>query len=118
MESKGSPFKGLRIVFYFVDDLEKAKEWYSKVLKIKPYFDELFYVGFNVAGYELGLQPKEKNNGKPSTTFATYWAVDDIDSEFKRIIDLGAEVKEEPMDVGGESSFNVRSLGKPIWNYL
>ena len=50
-------FQGLRTVIYHVDDLEKAKAWYGKALKIKPYFDKPFYVGFNVGGYELGLDP-------------------------------------------------------------
>ena len=34
-----------------------AKRWYTKVLGLTPYFDQPFYVGFNVGGYELGLLP-------------------------------------------------------------
>ena len=52
-------FLGLRTVVYEVDDLDKAKQWYSQVLGHGPYFDEPFYVGFNVAGFELGLHPGE-----------------------------------------------------------
>jgi catechol 2,3-dioxygenase-like lactoylglutathione lyase family enzyme len=48
-------FQGLRTVIYHVDNLEKAKAWYTEVLGIKPYFDQPFYVGFNVGGYELEL---------------------------------------------------------------
>ena len=48
---------GLRTVMYHVDDLNAAKEWYAQVLGFQPYFDEPFYVGFNVGGYELGLHP-------------------------------------------------------------
>ena len=44
--------QGLRTVIYQVDDLQAAKDWYSLVLDIKPYFDEPFYVGFNVGGFE------------------------------------------------------------------
>jgi catechol 2,3-dioxygenase-like lactoylglutathione lyase family enzyme len=50
-------FQGLRTAIYHVADIEKAKQWYSTILGIKPYFDEPFYIGFNVAGYELGLHP-------------------------------------------------------------
>ncbi len=50
-------FLGLRTAIYHVDDIERARDWYSSILGFKPYFDEPFYVGFNVAGYELGLQP-------------------------------------------------------------
>lgn len=51
---------GLRTTIYKVSDMEKAKKWYSDFLGFEPYFDEPFYVGFNVAGYELGLQPEEE----------------------------------------------------------
>ena len=49
--------QGLRTVVYPVSDLGRAKEWYSAALEQAPYFDEPFYVGFNVGGYELGLVP-------------------------------------------------------------
>ena len=63
---------GLRTAIYHVDDLEKAKAWYSKVAGVKPYFDEPFYVGFNVGGYELGLNPDVSPVSKGGSTFA-YW---------------------------------------------
>lgn len=56
---KNKEFLGLRSVIYKVIDLQQAKEWYADILDQSPYFDEAFYVGFNVAGYELGLQPEE-----------------------------------------------------------
>ena len=46
-------FLGLRTVVYHTDDLNGAKAWYSSVLGISPYFDQPFYVGFNVGGFEL-----------------------------------------------------------------
>ena len=49
--------QGLRSQIYQVADLEAAKAWYTALLGTPPYFDEPFYVGFNVGGYELGLQP-------------------------------------------------------------
>jgi hypothetical protein len=49
-------FLGLRTATYRIDGIEKGKAWYSRVLGLEPYFDEPFYVGFNVAGCELGLQ--------------------------------------------------------------
>lgn len=50
-------FKGLRTIIYHVKDIEEAKNWYSSVPGVKPYFDQPYYVGFNVEGYELGLDP-------------------------------------------------------------
>lgn len=93
-------FQGLRTVIYHVDDLNKAKEWYSKILGIKPYFDQPFYVGFNVGGFELGLDPDMKDITKGSNVIA-YWGVKDAKATYKRVQDLGAQKHADPKDVGG-----------------
>jgi predicted enzyme related to lactoylglutathione lyase len=90
---------GLRTTIYKVDDLAKAKEWYAKAFEAQPYFDEPFYVGFNIQGYELGLQPDDSVKG--DNTLA-YWGVENIQEEYKRLINLGATEHEKPMNVGGE----------------
>jgi hypothetical protein len=66
-------FHGLRTVIYHVGDLDRAKEWYGVVLGIRPYFDEPFYVGFDVGGFELGLQPDEPGAPRASTGVVAYW---------------------------------------------
>lgn len=48
---------GLRTAIYHVPDLARAKAWYAEAFGVAPYFDEPFYVGFSVGGYELGLDP-------------------------------------------------------------
>lgn len=40
--------QGLRTAIYHVDDLDKAKAWYSTVVGKQPYCDQPIYVGFNV----------------------------------------------------------------------
>lgn len=90
---------GLRTTVYKVEDLKKAKEWYAKAFKTEPYFDEPFYVGFNIKGYELGLQPDASIKGD---SVLSYWGVENINTEFKRLIDIGATEHEKPMNVGGE----------------
>ena len=50
----GVMIQGLRTVIYPVDDITKGKEWYAQVTGRAPYFDEPFYVGFSVGGFELG----------------------------------------------------------------
>src|ERR671915_951873 len=80
-------FQGLRTVIYHVDDLQKAKEWYSRVLSIKPYFDEPFYVGFNVGGFELGLDP-DTSGVTVGNNAVAYWGVPDIDAACAALIEL------------------------------
>jgi len=90
---------GLRTVIYKVPNLEDAKKWYSKAFKTEPYFDEPFYVGFSIGGYELGLLPEEDDSHKASNVLS-YWGVDDIQAEYKRLLNLGAVDHETPNNVG------------------
>lgn len=94
-------FKGLRTCIYKVNDLEKAKAWYSEALGFAPYFDEPFYVGYNVAGYELGLIPEEGNPALNEGGVHTYWGVEDVEAMFQRLLGIGAIAYEAPNEVGG-----------------
>jgi predicted enzyme related to lactoylglutathione lyase len=91
---------GLRTAIYQVDNLSKAKRWYADVLGVEPYFDEPFYVGFNVGGFELGLQ-QEKPASSPVENVVAYWGVTDIDAEYARLLKLGATAHNPVADVGG-----------------
>ena len=110
-----SPFLGLRTCIYKVNGLTAAKEWYAKVFKIEPYFDEPFYVGFNVGGFELGLMPKDSSNDK-TENIHTLWGVEDIESVFQMMIDNGATALEQPANVGGE--LMVATVKDPWGNVL
>lgn len=93
---------GLRTTIYKVPDLVQAKEWYSKAFRITPYFDESFYIGFNVGGFELGLLPESEEATEKSDNVLSYWGVENIEKEFKHLLDLGASEHEKPTNVGGE----------------
>ncbi len=108
-----SPLLGLRTVIYKVGDLAKAKAWYSKVFQVEPYFDESYYVGFSVGGYELGLQPEEVSVGE---NVAVFWGVEDIETEYARFLACGATAVEPPMNVGGE--IMVATMKDPWGNLL
>ena len=91
---------GLRTTIYKVPDLQKAKAWYAKAFDTKPYFDEPFYVGFNIEGYELGLLPDESNASTKSDNVLTYWGANEIQTEYDRLLSLGADEHERPTNVG------------------
>lgn len=107
---------GLRTCIYKVGDLQKAKEWYATVFETPPYFDEVFYVGFNIGGYELGLQPEENISGEKAPTVLAYWGVKEINKEFQKFIDHGATEHEAPTNVGGE--LMVASVKDPWGNLI
>lgn len=89
---------GLRTILYPAPDLAKGKAFYTAVLGAPPYFDEPYYVGFEVGGFELGLVP----DAIPGSHGAVaYWAVEDTAAEYQRLLGLGAAPHEAPQDVGG-----------------
>ena len=106
-------FQGLRTTIYKVNDLEKAKIWYSEVLNIQPYFDEPFYVGFNVGGFELGLDP-DMENVTAGNNLQVYWGVENAKETFDELLKKGAKIHSEPMNVGGE--IVVASVFDPFGN--
>jgi catechol 2,3-dioxygenase-like lactoylglutathione lyase family enzyme len=87
---------GLRTVVYPAPDLAASKAWWAAVLGVQPYFDEPFYVGFNLGGYELGLAP----NAGPSAGPRTYWGVRNITTAAEQMRAAGAVVVEAVQDVG------------------
>jgi predicted enzyme related to lactoylglutathione lyase len=107
---------GLRTAIYKVPNLETAKAWYAKAFQKEPYFDEPFYTGFNIGGYELGLLPAESQVSAQAENIMVYWGVEDIQAEYQRILDLGATEHEAPNNVGGE--LMVASVRDPWGNVL
>ncbi len=108
-------FQGLRTVIYHVSDLKKAKEWYSKALKAKPYFDQPFYVGFSVRGFELGLDP-DREGITPGSSVVAYWGVPDAKAAFKRLLELGASQHSPVQEVG--DGIRVGTVKDPLGNVL
>ena len=108
-------FQGLRTVIYHVEDLQKAKEWYSKALKIKPYFDKPFYVGFNVGGYELGLDP-DMGGVKQGNAGVAYWGVPDAKAACNKLLELGAKSHSPVQEVGDD--IRVATVTDPFGNVL
>jgi predicted enzyme related to lactoylglutathione lyase len=102
---------GLRSAIYPVSNLGDAKTWYAEVLGVAPYFDEPFYVGFSVGGFEFGLVA----DGVPGLDGAQpLWGVENIESAHKRLIELGASELEPVTDVGG--GIKVAAVADPFGN--
>src|SRR3954470_12070031 len=98
--ASGGQFRGLRTVIYHAPDLAETRAWYSKVLGIEPYFDQPFYVGFNVGGYELGLDPDASTTPGGKGGAVAYWGVPDAEATFRRLISLGAMERSAVQEVG------------------
>ena len=104
---------GLRTAIYPAPDLQAAKRWYSELLGCAPYFDEAFYVGFEVGGFELGLLP----DATPATAGPQpLWGVADANAALARLIALGATPLEAVTDVG--EGVKVAAVIDPFGNRL
>lgn len=106
-------FRGLRTVIYGVTDLSSAKQWYSKAFAVAPYFDEPFYVGFNIGGYELGLDPNSPSGAGGTTA---YWGVPNADDAFEFLLSIGATLASATQEVG--EGIKVATVFDPFGNRL
>lgn len=100
-------FLGLRTAIYPAPDLERSKKWFTEVLGVDPYFDQPFYVGFNVGGFELGLDP----DGAPADGCRTYWGVGDAEAALASLKAAGASEESAVSEVGG--GIRVASVREP-----
>ncbi|MFD4669490.1 VOC family protein [Lentzea sp. NPDC058450] len=113
-------------VSYFADDVNEARDWYASFLGVDAYFSRnapdgvLGYVEFRLGDFqaELGIvqrrfqvTPTDGPSGQ-----ILYWAVDDLDATLARLLDLGAEVHDEPRERG--DGFVTASVVDPFGNIL
>lgn len=106
---------GLRTVIYAAPDLPAATAWYSKLLGFAPYYADTFYVGFNVAGYELGLDPNAVIAPGPGGATA-FWGVANVDAAVTHALDAGATLVSPAQDVPGD--IRAATIADPAGNHI
>lgn len=106
---------GLRTIVYHVTNLEVAKMWYSEMFEINPYFDESFYVGFEINGCELGLDPSAEEYSMGNSSI-TYWKVDDVGAAFDRLKEKKVIIHQEIHSVG--EGIKLGSIKDPFGNVI
>ena len=89
----------LKTVIYPVKDLAQAKKLYGTLLGVEPIMDEVYYVQFNTAHQQIGLDPKGHSKGM--TGSVCYWPVEDIKESVAQLLEAGAMEQQAVSDVGG-----------------
>lgn len=107
---------GLRTNIFHVPDLARAKDFYSKAFGKEPYFDQPFYVGFDIGGYELGLDPDPDSGSAGAGGSVAYWGVKAVDEEVARFERAGAKVISPAREVG--EGIRVASVADPFGNVI
>ncbi len=90
---------GTKTVIYPVKDLAAAKPLYSALFGVAPSMDEAYYVGFDVDGNDVGLDPNGHSQGMVGAV--CYWHVDDINQAVTALLAAGAQAHQPIADVGG-----------------
>jgi predicted enzyme related to lactoylglutathione lyase len=107
---------GLRTAIYRVANLDQAKAWYASAFGVQPYFDEPFYVGFDIGGYELGLDP-DAGGGRPGPGGAVaFWGVQNVDETVRHFVECGAAMNAPVREVGG--GIKVATVSDPDGNLI
>ena len=91
--------EGIRTVIYPVKDLDQAKAFFAVLAGEPPKFDAPYYVGFEIGDQHVGLDPNGHSSGMTGPT--AFWHVADINATLATLVEAGAEVNQEPKNVGG-----------------
>jgi predicted enzyme related to lactoylglutathione lyase len=118
--------QGLTTVTYYAEDVAAAADWYRQLLGTPPYFTRdvggtLAYAEFRVGDYqhELGIIDRRyapAGHGDQVGGAIVYWHVADVDAGVHRLVELGAEVLEQPTQRG--PGFVTASVIDPYRNVL
>ncbi|MBF6601013.1 MAG: glyoxalase [Dehalococcoidia bacterium] len=86
----------VKTIIYPVKDIARAKTLFTALVGAPPQVDEAYYVGYDLPGQHIGLDPNGHEQGATA-----YWHVDDIGATSAALVAVGATVHEEAHDVGG-----------------
>jgi predicted enzyme related to lactoylglutathione lyase len=118
--------RGFATVSFFADDLPAARDWYTELLGIEPYFqrpdaENPAYIEYRFGDYqdELGIIDRSYAPYGPAQGPAgavMFMHVDDVDAALERLRALGATVLEPRVD--REAGFVTASVVDPFGNII
>lgn len=119
--------RGIATISFWTDNMEAAKQWYTELLGLAPYFErpgpdgKPAYIEFRLGDYqhELGIihrnyAPKGAAAGPGGAV--VYWHVDDVAAALEKVKSLGA-TEYEPLTLR-EAGFITASVLDPFGNIL
>lgn len=123
---KSATLRGIATISFYADDIKAAKQWYTELLGIEPYFERPdannpAYIEFRLGDYqhELGIIDRKfapKGGSDKPGGAVVFWHVDDIGAMLEKVKTMGA-VEYEPL-INRESGFITASVIDPFGNVL
>ncbi|RFU41941.1 VOC family protein [Actinomadura logoneensis] len=118
--------RGLTAISFYAKDVAAARDWYAEFLGMDAYFQrpeqgDPAYVEFRVGDYqhELGIidaRYAPPGLGDEDGGAIAYWAVDDLERTWDRLLEMGAVPFEKPTERG--PGFVTASVRDPFGNIL
>lgn len=120
-------FRGFATISFYADDLTAARDWYTELLGLDPYY--IFpqppaapaYIEFRVGDDqdELGIIDRRYEPGDGSNTAGgavMFWHVDDLGATVEKLLAMGASEYEPVTE--REAGFITASVVDPFGNVL
>lgn len=113
--------RGMATVSYFAADWAAARDWYTQVTGVEPYFLREGYAEWRIGDRQAELGLIDARFRAPGTQTGPvgavlYWHVDDVEAELARLLALGATPHERPQDRG--QGFITATVLDPFGNLL
>ncbi|SEE84901.1 VOC family protein [Jiangella alba] len=123
--------RGFCTLNFYADDMAAAREWYTEVLGLEPYFEAIDPASGMVGYYEWRIGDHQDEFGvinrawrspaDPTTPDAPggavmNWHVDDLDGTLARLVELGATVHQPRVDRA--EGFANATVADPFGNLL
>ena len=119
--------RGLTTANFVVNDLDAAVSWYTELLGVEPYFVREIegipaYVEFRIGDFQHELGFIDSRFAPPSRAGSdvgasmTYWAVDDVEAAYERLLTMGATTHQDVTNRG--PGFVTASVVDPFGNIL
>jgi predicted enzyme related to lactoylglutathione lyase len=118
--------RGLTTITFYAHDVVAARDWYARLLGIPAYFQrpeqgDPAYVEFRIGDYQHELGIVDARYAPPARSAEdggaiAYWAVDDLEATWERLLEMGATPYAEPIERG--PGFVTASVRDPFGNIL
>jgi uncharacterized glyoxalase superfamily protein PhnB len=108
-------------VSYFAADWAAARDWYTQLTGVEPYFLREGYAEWRLGDHQAELGLIDARFRAPHTATGPvgcvlYWHVDDLDATLARLLELGATLHEPAQDRG--HGFVTATVIDPFGNLL